>query len=163
MLYTDIITLKSLQFKMRFKFVFIIGGVLKMDVPKYLADNGVKPSFQRIKILDYLIQEKNHPTVNDIYLSLLDIIPTLSKTTVYNTLNLLIEHRLVNEVLIEENEVRYEFSEGLHGHFKCSACGLLMDIPLLIDVKSISDLKNYTITEQHIFFKGICNKCLKKQ
>lgn len=134
-----------------------------IDVPKYLSEHGVKPSFQRIKILDYLIREKNHPTVNDIYLSLIDVIPTLSKTTVYNTLNLLIEHKLVHEVLIEENEVRYEFAEGLHGHFKCETCGKLMDIPIKVNLESITDLKQFTITEQHIFFKGICKECQKTQ
>lgn len=133
-----------------------------IDVPKYLAEHGVKPSFQRIKILDYLISQKNHPTVNDIYLSLIDVIPTLSKTTVYNTLNLLIEHHLVNEVLVEENEVRYEFSEGIHGHFKCDRCGRLFDVPLKIDLNAISDLARYTINEQHIFFKGFCSECSKE-
>ncbi len=133
-----------------------------IDVPKYLAEHGVKPSFQRIKILDYLVSQKSHPTVNDIYLSLIDVIPTLSKTTVYNTLNLLIEHDLVNEVLVEENEVRYEFAEGLHGHFKCERCQRLFDVPLKIDLNAISDLTRYTIKEQHIFFKGLCAECSKE-
>lgn len=132
-----------------------------IDIPKYLTEHGVKPSFQRIKILDYLVSEKNHPTVNDIYLALLPLIPTLSKTTVYNTLNLLIENHVVNEVLVEENEVRYEFAEGFHGHFKCDVCGRLYDVPLKIDLASIKDLKHYSITEQHIFFKGVCGNCQK--
>lgn len=132
-----------------------------IDIPKYLSEHGVKPSFQRIKILDYLVNEKNHPTVNDIYLALLPVIPTLSKTTVYNTLNLLIENRIVNEVLVEENEVRYEFAEAFHGHFKCESCGKLFDVPLKLDLEGISDLRRYAITEQHIFFKGICGNCLK--
>jgi Fe2+ or Zn2+ uptake regulation protein len=130
-----------------------------MDIPKYLVEHGVKPSFQRIKILEYLIQEKNHPTVNDIYLSLLDTIPTLSKTTVYNTLNLMIEYGLVHEVLVEENEVRYEFAEHFHGHFKCEQCGRLYDIPLSIEIENITDLQRFQIKEQHIFFKGICSQC----
>ncbi len=132
-----------------------------MDVPKYLSEHGVKPSFQRIRILDYLIQKKSHPTVNDIYLALLDVIPTLSKTTVYNTLNLLISHEIVKEVLVEENEVRYEFAEGFHAHFKCDVCGHLYDLPVHLDVLKIKDLKGYSISEQHIFFKGVCETCLK--
>ena len=130
-----------------------------IDIPKYLSERGVKPSFQRIKILDYLVHHKTHPTVNDIYLSLIEVIPTLSKTTVYNTLNLLMEHNIVNEVLVEENEVRYEFTEGLHGHFKCEKCGQLTDVPIKIDLAAIPDLKKFSITQQHIFFKGICSHC----
>lgn len=134
-----------------------------IDAAKYLTEHGVKPSFQRIRILDYLIKEKSHPTVNDIYLALIDVIPTLSKTTVYNTLNLLIEHDMVKEVLVEENEVRYEFAEGFHAHFKCEVCGLLFDLPMHLDLKKIKDLKGYSISEQHIFFKGVCDTCLKSR
>lgn len=134
-----------------------------IDVTKYLTEHGVKPSFQRIRILDYLIKQKSHPTVNDIYLALIDIIPTLSKTTVYNTLNLLIEHHIVKEVLVEENEVRYEFSEGFHAHFKCEVCGQLFDLPVQLDLQKIKDLKGYSISEQHIFFKGVCDTCLKNK
>ena len=53
-----------------------------------METHSIKPSFQRILILKYLIEMKNHPSVEIIFKHLMNDIPTLSKTTVYNTLNL---------------------------------------------------------------------------
>ena len=61
------------------------------NIGEYLKAHEIKPSYQRIKIFQYLVENKNHPTVDMIYKALCTEIPTLSKTTVYNTLNLFIE------------------------------------------------------------------------
>ena len=62
------------------------------NIEKYLRDHGISPSYQRKRIFEYLYNSKDHPRVNDIYYALIDEIPTLSKTTVYNTLNLFIKN-----------------------------------------------------------------------
>ena len=62
-----------------------------MDVVKRLQNHNIKPSVQRIAIMNYLIEHRTHPTVDEIYTALSPSIPTLSKTTVYNTLKLLSE------------------------------------------------------------------------
>ena len=56
-----------------------------------LVKYGIHPSVQRIAIMDYLIKHRTHPTVDEVYTALSDEIPTLSKTTVYNTLKLFAE------------------------------------------------------------------------
>ena len=58
----------------------------------YLISYNIKPSVQRIAIMDYLLAHKTHPSIDEIYLALCKDIPTLSKTTVYNTLKLFVEH-----------------------------------------------------------------------
>ena len=63
-----------------------------MNVYEYLLSYNVKPSVQRIAIMDYLLKHKTHPSIDEIYLALSKSIPTLSKTTVYNTLKLLTEN-----------------------------------------------------------------------
>lgn len=40
----------------------------------------------------YLLKNHTHPTVDEVYVALCKVIPTLSKTTVYNTLRLFSEH-----------------------------------------------------------------------
>jgi Fe2+ or Zn2+ uptake regulation protein len=140
------------------------GSFMKVNienVSEYLRSNGIKPSYQRIKIFEYLISKKNHPTVDTIYKALIDEIPTLSKTTVYNTLSLFIEKKIAIVIVIEENETRYDADVSLHGHFKCEKCGDVLDIDIKMDEVNFSDLDNYQINEHHLYFKGICNKCLK--
>ena len=56
-----------------------------------LSAHNIKPSLQRLAIYSYLLEKKNHPTVDMIYSDLHPSMPTLSKTTVYNTLKLFIE------------------------------------------------------------------------
>ena len=56
---------------------------------KLLKEKDISPSIQRIRVLEYLQNSKNHPTVDNIYNDLIKEIPTLSKTTVYNILKLL--------------------------------------------------------------------------
>ncbi len=132
------------------------------NIPEFLKSKDIKPSYQRIKIFEYLVNKRNHPTVDMIYSELVNKIPTLSKTTVYNTLKLFIDKKIVNMLTIEENETRYDADTSYHGHFKCLECGQIYDIDLTNDITSNNDLNNMTILESHIYFKGYCNICSKK-
>lgn len=133
------------------------------NVAEHLKNNDVKPSFQRIKIFEYLIQNNNHPTVEVIFKNLVDTIPTLSKTTVYNTLKLFIEKDIVKIVNIEDIETRYDADTSVHGHFKCKKCNEIYDFYVDLNKVNIQDLENFNINEYHIYLKGICNKCLTNQ
>ena len=57
-----------------------------MDVVKRLQNHNIKPSVQRIAIMNYLIEHRTHPTVDEIYTALSPSIPTLSKTTMASRL-----------------------------------------------------------------------------
>ena len=133
------------------------------NVGEYLKNHGVKPSFQRIKIFEYLFQHNNHPTVETIFKNLVGTIPTLSKTTVYNTLKLFIEKSIAKVVNIEDIETRYDADTSVHGHFKCKKCDEIYDFYVDLNKVNMQDLENFSINEYHIYLKGICNKCLTKQ
>ena len=66
-----------------------------------LEEKGIKPTYQRLKVFEYMNRNTvNHPTVEMIYERLLKDIPTISMTTVYNTLSAFLEKGLV-EILLE--------------------------------------------------------------
>lgn len=132
------------------------------DIGAYLKGHGIKPSFQRMKIFEYLITHKNHPTVEMIYKELVKEIPTLSKTTVYNTLNLFVEKKIAVVIVIEENETRYDADMGIHGHFKCEECDCIHDIDIQPQNVQIEGLGTYQINEYHLYFKGLCSECAEK-
>ncbi len=132
--------------------------MLKIDnIEEHLRNNKVNPSFQRIMIMKYLIDNNNHPTVDMIYQELKGTISTLSKTTVYNTLKLLVENKVVNVLNIEDNELRYDADTRVHGHFKCINCGNILDLNIDISKLDIDLLSDIEIKEHHIYFKGYCN------
>ena len=69
---------------------------------EHLQSHGIKPSPQRIAVMDYLLNSRMHPTADEIYLALSPSMPTLSKTTVYNTLKLLVEAGAVLDLYPEQ-------------------------------------------------------------
>lgn len=50
-----------------------------MNAYEYLLSYNIKPSVQRIAIMDYLLKHHTHPCIDEIYLALCKDIPTLSK------------------------------------------------------------------------------------
>jgi len=129
------------------------------NIGNFLKSKDIRPSYQRIKVYQYLVENQNHPTVDMIYKALGPEITTLSKTTVYNTLNLFIEHGIVNMLVIEENETRYDAIVQCHGHFKCTKCGELFDIMLSDDIVRGITADGCDVKEKHIYMKGICKEC----
>lgn len=120
----------------------------------------VRPSFQRIKIMEYLVSSQGHPTVDEIFNSLQQKIPTLSKTTVYNTLNLLIDANLVRVVTIEDTQTRYDLIINNHGHFKCDNCGMIYNFEIDVDKCQPENLEGFQVREKNVYFRGTCANCL---
>ena len=81
-----------------------------------LENKGIRPSVQRVRIFKFLMQSKQHPTVEMIFNALLPEMPSLSRTTVYNTVELFKECecpecRLRNEPVSHQTESAVEWSE----------------------------------------------------
>jgi len=130
-----------------------------MNVNHYLTKHGIKPSYQRMKIMEYLLNNKTHPTVDNIHKDLIKDIPTLSKTTVYNTLNLFAKQNVVQIINIENNEVRYDGNVSFHGHFKCEKCGKIYDFNIKSNDLNFEQIEEFEIKHTDIYLKGICKKC----
>ncbi len=127
-----------------------------------LIENGIKPTYQRIVILDYLEKNQIHPTVDDIYNYLYPKMTTLSKTTVYNAIKTFVKAGIVSEVNIDNSELRYDIMTKSHGHFKCNKCGKIYNFDIENDINS-SDLEGFKIESQNLFINGICKDCLREE
>lgn len=130
------------------------------DLTKILTENNIKPSYQRIKIMEYLVKKRNHPAVDKIFNDLVKEIPTLSKATIYNTLDIFKKAKLVRVISTGDNQTRYDADVRTHGHFQCESCGRIYDFPVNIGNLQENSLKNFKIFEKNIYFKGICPECL---
>ena len=95
---------------------------------KILKNHKIKVTPQRLEILKYLDENRSHPTAFQIYSDLKENNPSFSKTTVYNTLEILKANKLIQVLTISESELRYEFDSKLHHHFLCKKCGTIKDI-----------------------------------
>ena len=126
-----------------------------------LAQHNIRVSHQRLLILDYLIMHPTHPTADKIYKDLKKVDPVISQATVYNTLNLLVEHKLVKELDFNMSSKRYEFKKTNHGHFICESCGLIEDLDV-DDLEYPEELSDYEIDNVEVIYRGICPVCLHK-
>ncbi len=132
------------------------------ELKNLLLTNDVKPSMQRLSVLRYVIEEMDHPSVDRIYQNLRPHMPTLSKTTVYNTLKQLTEKGVISALNIDNGEIKYDFIEHAHAHFICTSCGQIYDIELDSDIYRMLSVDGHEILNTQVNFKGICNKCKQK-
>ncbi len=133
------------------------------DLKKELKVRNINLSHQRLKVLEYLIQNQCHPTVDQIFTDLQKSIPTLSKTTVYNTLRILLDSGLVRVITIEDNETRYDIEVETHGHFKCGSCGTIYNFAVDMEALVPGDLAGFMINDKDVYFKGVCPTCLARK
>lgn len=131
-------------------------SVMRSDA--YLRQKGIKASFQRVSIYDYLRHTTAHPSVSQIFGDLHPTIPSLSRATVYNTINLFVDRKIVVPVHVDGAEARYDLADPHHAHFHCTGCQTIYDIPM--ESAALPEgLKGYLVQEAQWHFKGLCPRC----
>ncbi len=127
-----------------------------------LREKNLKVTPQRLEIIKYLDEKRVHPDADMIFTELKSKNPSLSRTTVYNTLELLMEHNVVTGLCISGKEMRYCYEETIHHHFLCKECGEIIgfdfDVPDLENLMS----RGFQVDEVHLYSKGLCKECAKK-
>ena len=130
---------------------------------KILKEKNLKVTPQRLIVLKYLGEHPTHPTTDNIYQDLKTNNPSLSKTTVYNSLETLEEHGIIQSITISGSELRYDYKQGMHHHFLCKKCGRITDID--VECPNLGKMLDcgHIVEEVHGYFKGICKKCATKE
>lgn len=127
---------------------------------------GLPLTAQRRALLGVLAGRDDHPTVDQIYEEVSQIIPEVSRTTVYRSLDVLANLRLLNRVEHPGSSVRFDPNTDPHHHFLCSSCGALTDMP----DSSLSGSSNLTfvaddlgvVDEISVLVRGRCHECAKQ-
>ncbi|MCL2353706.1 MAG: transcriptional repressor [Defluviitaleaceae bacterium] len=124
--------------------------------------NAQRNTIQRKIVLDALRNRDDHPTIDDLYVSISKDYPTISKTTIYRNLRVLAESGQVVRVSLPEGPERYDGHFTPHYHFQCKSCNYIydMDMPRVEGLDAqISAQYNFIVDDHDITFKGICDKC----
>lgn len=127
-----------------------------------LRNCGLRPSPQRLAVFNYLCAHKTHPTVDMVYHDLSSAYPTLSRTTVYQTLEALCASGLATKLTIEENVMRFDADTSSHGHFLCTGCGTVFDFFYAEGTSFPKPDAGFVVEQTHLYQKGRCPKCSKK-
>ena len=134
---------------------------------------GYRLTMPRQAIISVLSETSEHLSAEDIYLAVHKIYPNIGLTTVYRTLELLVQTGLVFKFDFGDGKARYELSEGPkgtrhHHHLVCTNCGRITDytdfsdeeVELLNRIeKGLSEKYDFKITNHLIQFYGLCDRC----
>lgn len=127
-------------------------------------DLNIKLTPQRIAVLEYLENNKEHPSAIDIYNAISKKFPTISLATIYNTLDVLKEKGKISEINIDIDRKRYDPDPEPHHHFICINCKKIIDIykRFKFDTNKLG-LDGFVVIGNHIEFYGLCPECKKSK
>jgi Fe2+ or Zn2+ uptake regulation protein len=125
------------------------------DAISILRQCDIQPTPQRIAVVEYVLKSKTHPSADDVLTHARKKCPTVSRATVYNTLNLLVEKGLLGMQTIKEGAVVFDSNIEKHHHFVDSETGGIYDIPWdQLEVKGKEKLKDFEIVEFQVIMRG---------
>ncbi len=128
------------------------------DAVSILKRARVNVSAQRVAVLRYLLENRTHPTADEIYRALSHDYPSLSLTTVYNTLWLLVDKGLVSAISIQRDIARFDIVTDSHAHFLCRACGAIFDVDADIP-RMRENMQRFRPEKTQVYFSGLCGNC----
>jgi Fe2+ or Zn2+ uptake regulation protein len=137
-------------------------AVEKDDALELLRENGLKATTQRLAILGVLMDRREHPTAEEVHERLREEHPTISLSTVYDTLARLSEIGIVDPLHIGDGVTRYEFHNHPHVNVVCTGCEGIVDVDSEAIEPFLEDLQQETgfrLPEQQITLEGRCEDC----
>jgi Fur family transcriptional regulator, peroxide stress response regulator len=126
-----------------------------------LATSGFRFTPQRQHVYNVLLQKRDHPTVEDVFIRAKESMPDISMATVYNCLDALVKCDLVRHVNLDRSATRYCPNMKEHCHFYCDHCNGIFDIDFAAD-GSRSGLQipeGFKVSQYDISIRGICRDC----
>jgi Fur family transcriptional regulator, peroxide stress response regulator len=130
-----------------------------MSAADILKEKGIQPSHQRIRIWESLAATTAHPSADSIYRQLAREMPTLSRTTVYSTLDLLVKSGLAQRLALSGNELRFDANTSPHAHFHCRLCGEVSDLPGPVCPSLPEAPKGFIVESSQLYAEGLCPRC----
>ena len=132
---------------------------MNTGIVQLLMSHGIRASLQRIEVMAVLQASRHHPTVEMVYSVLHPAFPTLSRTTVYQALELFCAKGAARRILSGDGEMRFEANTSAHGHFQCLKCAQIFDFPYAKNTKLPVPTGSFKILSQHLYYQGLCPSC----
>jgi Fur family iron response transcriptional regulator len=124
------------------------GRHTRENLANMLRQHGINPTHQRIEIAHALYSCCEHMSADRVLAIVNERHPETSRATVYNTLNLFVEKRLIREVIVDPSRVFYDPNTDPHYHIYDVETGELTDIDAAtVEIRGLPPLPNGMVTE----------------
>ena len=122
---------------------------------------------QKSVILEVLQTHKDHPTADQVYSEVREILPKISLGTVYRNLEKLSSAGKIMKLESGGGQKRFDPNPREHSHFRCVTCSSVEDLPhdLKVDLPEINDEKNSNrvVLGSTLEYYGYCEECSQKR
>lgn len=137
---------------------------LKESFADFIKSKKMRQTPERFVILDKALEQKVHFDVDELYKDIENDYH-VSRSTVYNTLELLCECNILRKHFLNENQAAYELAEDRHLHLICLKCGAVKEVHNDNVAEYLSTLKfrgfHPSFSSTNIY--GLCSSCSRKR
>ncbi len=125
------------------------------NVIDILNQHGIQPSAHRVAVGDYVLTTRDHPSADLVWARVRQRFPMISRATVYNTLNLFVEKKLLRELHLSPDSVVFDPNMERHHHLIDEETGRIHDVEWDdVEVSNIERVPNYEIRDYQVVMHG---------
>ncbi len=137
---------------------------LKERFSQYIKSKKLRQTNERFAILEKVIDMNTHFDIDTIYKAM-EIEYHVSRTTVYNTIDLLCECNIIRKHYIDGNQATFDLADSRHIHLICTCCGKIKEVSdtRIVDYVSGKKFRGFSPEFSSIYIYGICSKCKRKK
>ena len=133
----------------------------------FIKTKNLRHTIQREIIIEELFLNRGHHTPDEFYHIVQSKHPEIGKATVYRTLKLLEEAKLISKIEFGDGRVRYELcaDKEHHDHLICEKCHRSVEV---VDQKieslqhRLAETHGFELTGHRLYLFGICQNCQSK-
>ncbi|MBN2664093.1 MAG: transcriptional repressor [Bacteroidales bacterium] len=140
---------------------------IKEIFTNFIKEKKLRKTPERFKILHEIYEHDSHFTIEELFLYMKSKNYRVSRATLYNTVELLLESGLIKKHQFNSKTYFYEkaLRSSQHDHLICESCGKIVEFcdPRIHEIKAdIGELYEFKINNHEIYFYGLCEDCVKK-
>jgi len=134
---------------------------IEQTLIKRLQDKGYRLTPQRREIIKLLSRDKSHPGAMDILHKVKKIVPGISMSTVYYTLDMMKKEGLIRELEYYDTDNRYEINIKDHINLVCTMCRKISDFTGNVPSfsKEVEKETGFKPASMRFEYYGICRDC----